>query len=669
MFSKILIANRGEIAVRIMATCRRMGIGTVAVYSETDFRSLHVTCADEAVALGGARPSDSYLKAEKIIETALSTDCQAIHPGYGFLSENAAFAERVEAAGLTFIGPPPAVISALGDKIAAKKLARAAGVPTVPGHLAAVRSRQEAEVVAEKIGYPVLLKPAAGGGGKGMRIVREPGELASALALCQQETRKAFADESIFIERYIQRPRHIEIQILADRNGNVVHLGERECSIQRRYQKIIEESPSCVVHGDLRQRMGQMACALAREAGYVNAGTVEFILDSTGTFFFLEMNTRLQVEHPVTEMVTSTDLVELQLQIADGQPLPFSQEDISFTGWAMEARICAEDPARGFIPSVGLITRYAEPRGKTVRVDSGIHAGSTIDVYYDPMLAKVITWGPDRETARKRMVQALNGYHIEGVSTNIDFTNQVLTHPAFIRGELSTDFIAEHLLDESRRLDPPLETLHLMAITTTLIHYLRENRVRNSLIPLKPRVGGVTASPKRSSFVAKSEAHTFSVELWKETKDSDWHIRVGETAYRVATPPLEFYRRRLKLTINGEKHYFRLRYNGNFIEVSFCGLVRTFEIYHPREWNLARYMPPPVAREIENVLGCPMPGLIVEIKVKPGDRVFRGQEVAIIESMKMESAVASPCDGVIQTIEAKPGDAVETGRVLVTFAG
>jgi propionyl-CoA carboxylase alpha chain len=302
-------------------------------------------------------------------------------------------------------------------------------------------------------------------------------------------------------------------------------------------------------------------------------------------------------------------------------------------------------------------------------VDSGIDAGSTIDVYYDPMLAKVITWGPERETARKRMIQALNGYHLEGVSTNIDFANQVLTHPAFIRGELSTDFIAENLLDESRRLDPPLETLHLMAITTTLIHHLRENRVRNSLIPLKPQVGGATASPKRSSFVAKSEAHTFSVELWKETKDSDWHIRVDQAAYRVTTPPLEFYRRRLKLTINGEKHTFRLRYNGNFIEVSFCGLVRTFEIYHPREWDLARYMPPPVARELENVLECPMPGLIVEIKVKTGDRVFRGQEVAIIESMKMESAVASPCDGVIQTVEAKPGDAVETGRVLVTFEG
>jgi propionyl-CoA carboxylase alpha chain len=442
MFSKILIANRGEIAVRIIASCKRMGIKTAAVYSETDFRSLHVTQADEAVQLGGARPSESYLDKAKIIETALATGCQAIHPGYGFLSENASFAEMVVSAGLTFIGPPATVIAALGDKIAAKKLAHAAGVPTVPGHMSAVQSLQEATVVAEQVGYPVLLKPAAGGGGKGMRVVTRPEELASALSMCQQETRKAFGDDSIFIERCIQKPRHIEIQVMADCHGNVIHLGERECSIQRRYQKIIEESPSTAIDEASRARMGAMACGLAREAGYVNAGTVEFILDQSGEFYFLEMNTRLQVEHPITEMVTSQDLVELQLRVADGQVLPIAQEDVTFTGWAMEARICAEDPDRGFIPSVGLITRYAAPRGNHVRVDSGIAAGSTIGVFYDPMLAKVITWGSNREAARKKMIQALNGYHVEGVTTNIDFVNRVITHPAFIHGDLSTDFIA-----------------------------------------------------------------------------------------------------------------------------------------------------------------------------------------------------------------------------------
>jgi len=667
MFSKILIANRGEIAVRIIATCKRMGIQTVAVYSETDFRSLHVTQADEAVLLGGARPSESYLNKTKIIETALATGCQAIHPGYGFLSENASFAEMVISAGLTFIGPPAAVIAGLGDKIAAKKLAHAAGVPTVPGHMSAVQSLHEATVVADQVGYPVLLKPAAGGGGKGMRTVTRPQELASALALCQQETRKAFGDDSIFIERCIQKPRHIEIQVMADSHGHVIHLGERECSIQRRYQKIIEESPSAAIDETMRQRMGRMACGLAREAGYVNAGTVEFILDQSGDFYFLEMNTRLQVEHPVTEMVTSQDLVELQLRISDGQVLPICQEDVTFTGWAMEARICAEDPDRGFIPAVGLITRYAAPRGNHVRVDSGIAAGSTIGVFYDPMLAKVITWGPDREAARKKLIQALNGYHVEGVKTNIDFANRVITHPAFVSGDLSTDFIAEHLLDEHQRLDPPVAWLHFMTIATTLIHNLRENLIRTSLLPLKPRVGSASHPPRRSVYVAKSNSDVFNIQLQKESTEFDWQIQVDNAAYHVITPPPEFYRRRLKLTINGETHHFRLRYSGNFTEVAFCGLVRTFEIYDPREWELARFMPPPVVKHLDNVLECPMPGLIVETKVKPGDRVFRGQELVILESMKMESAVASPCDGLVESVEAKSGDAVETGTVLITF--
>jgi propionyl-CoA carboxylase alpha chain len=667
MFSKILIANRGEIAVRIMATCKRMGIGTVAVYSETDFHSLHVTLADEAVKLGGARPADSYLNKQRIIDAALATGCQAIHPGYGFLSENATFAEMVAAAGLTFIGPPAEVIATMGDKLAAKKLAQAAGVPTVPGNITAVSSQQEAEAVAGEIGYPVLLKPAAGGGGKGMRIVTRPEELASALALCQQETRKAFGDDGIFVERYIQKPRHIEIQVLADGHGNVIHLGERECSIQRRYQKIIEESPSCAVGEALRQRIGTMACDLAREAGYVNAGTVEFILDPSGACYFLEMNTRLQVEHPVTEMVTALDLVEQQLRIADGQALPVTQPQVAFNGWAIEARICAEDSERGFIPSVGLITRYAAPQGKNVRVDSGIDAGSRIDVYYDPMLAKVITWGTDRETARKAMVQALNGYHIEGVSTNVDFANRVIMHPAFVRGELSTDFIAEHLLDESRQLPPPVEALHLMAIATTLIHHLRENLIRNSLLPLKPQVGSATESPRQVPYVVKSDGDVFRIELHREASESNWRIQVDDATYLISTPPLEFYRRRLKLTINGKIHHFRLRYSGNFIEAAFCGIIRTFEIYHPREWQLARHMPEPKVKRLANVLECPMPGLIVEMKVKAGDQVFRGQELVIIESMKMESAVASPCDGVVESVEAQAGDAVETGMVLVTF--
>jgi propionyl-CoA carboxylase alpha chain len=667
MFEKILIANRGEIAVRIFETCKRLGIRTVAVYSEPDFRSLHVTSADEAVSLGGARPSESYLNMDKIIEAALGTGCQAIHPGYGFLSENPTFAEKVTDAGLTFIGPPASVIAALGDKIAAKQLAIDAGVPTVPGHFQPVYKPDEAADVADTIGYPVLLKPAAGGGGKGMRVVDKPADLKSALGLCQQESLKSFGDDRIFIERYIRQPRHIEIQIMADHYGHIVHLGERECSIQRRYQKIIEESPSCALDPDLREKMGDRACSLARKVGYTNAGTVEFIMDEHREFFFLEMNTRLQVEHPVTEMVNGLDLVALQLRIAAGEVLPIAQKDISLSGWSMEVRICAENPEKGFVPSVGIITRYAAPKGTHVRVDSGVAAGSSVSVFYDPMLAKIITWGEDREQARKRMVQAVNGYHIEGVFTNVDFANQVLTHPVFIQGDLSTDFIPTYLLDDSKKLAPPLDVLHAMATTTTLIYHLRENLVQSALLPLKSRVG--VASPPKSHYhyIAKSEADVFHVRLIKDGSDQKWQVTVDDATYHVVTPQLEYYRRRLKLSINGEKFFFRLKYLGNFIMAAFCGVTRTFEIYNPREWELARFMPAPSEKQRENILECPMPGLVVDVKVAEGERVFRGQELVVIESMKMESAVPSPTDGVIESVMVKPGDAVESGMVLFSF--
>jgi propionyl-CoA carboxylase alpha chain len=668
MFEKILIANRGEIAVRIIRTCKAMGISTVAVYSEPDFRSIHVIQADEAVLLGGARPSESYLSIEKIINAALATGCQAIHPGYGFLSENPVFAAKTAAAGLAFIGPPAEVIAAMGDKIAAKKLAVIAGVPTVPGNSEPVVSLEEALSAAGEVGYPVLLKPAAGGGGKGMRTVDGSMDMASALLHCQQETRKSFGDSRIFIERFIRRPRHIEIQVIADQHGNVVHLGERECSIQRRYQKIIEESPSCALTPDMRERMGNLACELARKAGYINAGTVEFILDEDGSFYFLEMNTRLQVEHPVTELVNSLDLVEMQVRIAAGEPLPFRQQDVALSGWAMEVRICAEDPKRAFVPSIGLITRYAAPRGKNVRVDSGVNAGSTVSVFYDPMLAKVITWGENREEARKRMVQALNGYHIEGIFTNIDFANRVLTHPVFIRGDLTTDFIPTHLLAEDARIADSLEVLHAMATATTLIYHLRENLLQNSLLPLKSKVGASPTSRKGYyEYVAKSQEDLFPLRLENTGSELDWRVVVGETVYQIAIPPTEFYRRRLKLKINGEEAFFRLKYSGNFIEAAFCGVARTFEIYNMREWQLARYMPLPEEKTGGNLLDCPMPGLVVEVKVTAGERVFKGQELIILESMKMESGVAAPADGVVEMVCVKAGDAVETGTVLVHF--
>ena len=667
MFSKVLIANRGEIALRIIRSCQSLGVSTVAIYSEPDFRSQHVRLADEAVLVGGARPADSYLRMDTIIEAARDTGCEAVHPGYGFLSENALFAEKVEAAGLSFIGPPPGVISTMGDKIAAKKLAIEAGVPTVPGHSDPVVNFEQAREAALQVGYPVLLKPAAGGGGKGMRVVEQEQDLSSALQLCQQETRKSFGDDRIFVERYLTRPRHIEIQLIADQLGNIVHLGERECSIQRRYQKIIEESPSCALTPALRDQMGGLACELARAAGYVNAGTVEFILDEDSSFYFLEMNTRLQVEHPVTELVNSLDLVELQLRVAAGEVLPFTQQDVALKGWAIEVRVCAEDAGRGFVPSIGLITRYAEPRGPHIRVDSGVDAGSTVSVYYDPMLAKVITWGQNREEARNRMIQALNGYHIEGVSTNVDFANQVLSHPVFVSGTITTAFIPTHLPTQDQGLPPAPEVLDAMAIATTLVYHLRENLMKNALLPLKSKVGGTGTDQIKFSYVTKSDDDVFKVEIERTAGEHQWQIEVNGVSYEVITPPPEFYRRRLKLTINGESSYFRLKYNGNFMEAAHCGACRNFEIYNLREWELAQFMPQPISKKSENVLDCPMPGMVVDVRIEAGERVYRGQELIILESMKMESAVAAPADAIVQSIHVKPGDAVETGTILIDF--
>ncbi|MDX1776945.1 MAG: acetyl-CoA carboxylase biotin carboxylase subunit, partial [Desulfobulbales bacterium] len=546
MFEKILIANRGEIAVRIIKTCRKLGIKTVAVFSEIDSRALHVEEADESVYLGPPPSEQSYLLKDKIIAAAEDLGCQAIHPGYGFLSENADFAEMTAAAGLVFIGPPAPVIAMLGDKIASKNLALQAGVPVVPGHNQPVSDLEEVRSIAENIGYPVLLKPAAGGGGRGMRIAHSHDELESALKAGQEETRKAFGDNKIFLERYVETPRHIEIQIIADQHGKVIYLGERECSIQRRYQKVIEEAPSLALTPEMRRDIGERACSLAREAGYTNAGTVEFILDPRGDFYFLEMNTRLQVEHPVTEMITGFDLVELQLQVAAGQQLPFNQEDVSLSGWSIEARICAEEPDRNFLPSTGLITRYAEPRGKNIRMDSGIMAGSRVSVYYDNMLTKAISWGETREEARKSLIHALNKFHLEGVIINADFANAILNHPAFIEGRLSTDFIAEHFEQGTMKIDPPQEKLELMVIACTLVYHNRLSLVRESLKPMTAKVGPEHRPEVWHKYVVKGEKSIFTISLLGHIDSHKWDIQVDDKQFEVITPDFEFYRRRLK---------------------------------------------------------------------------------------------------------------------------
>ncbi len=669
MFKKVLIANRGEIAVRIMRTCNRMGIGTVAVYSDADSRSLHRLLADEAVHIGESASQKSYLDIDKIIAAAKETGAEAIHPGYGFLSENAAFARAVTAAGITFIGPPVEAVQVMGDKITSKELAKNAGVPVIPGHIEAIADEAEALKVAADIGYPVLLKPAAGGGGKGMRIVHRPEEMASALAASRKETQKAFGDTRVFVERYIEQPRHIEIQVLADSHGNIVHLGERECSIQRRYQKVIEEAPSAAVSPELRARMGKAACDLARQAGYVNAGTVEYVMDINHDFYFLEMNTRLQVEHPVTEMVTGLDLVELQLRIASGEKLPFTQNEVRMQGWAIEARICAEDPSRDFIPSTGMITRYAAPKGEGVRVDSGVNIGSKVDVYYDSMLAKLICHGENREAARRLLVESLNGYHIEGVSTNIDFASTVLCLPEFAAGELSTGFIAQHFDGGIAKQPPKREDMVLAALAATLIFHTRTAAVREALKPMTSSIGATreTTSPQ-VRYKCRSGEDVFDVTLKRRPVSGEvCMIRVGTEDYAVQIPFFEFFRRRLKLVINGQTYRFRIRFDDSFIFMAFNGIAQTFEIYKPREWALIQHMPKKQDQHQSNALLCPMPGLVVDVPVRQGERVFRGQSLVILESMKMESGVASPIDGVVAEVLVQTGQAVEADDILIRF--
>ena len=668
MFKKILIANRGEIAIRIMRTCNRLGIGTVAVYSDADSRSLHRQFADEAVHIGPSVSQQSYLVIDKIIATAKETGAEAIHPSYGFLSENAAFAKAVAAAGMVFIGPPTEAVLAMGDKITSKELAKNAGVPVIPGHIEAIADEAEALKVAAEIGYPILLKPAAGGGGKGMRIVHQPEDMKDALAASRKETQKAFGDTRVFVERYIEQPRHIEIQVLADTHGNVVHLGERECSIQRRYQKVIEEAPSAVVTPELRERMGKAACDLARKAGYVNAGTVEYVLDADHNFYFLEMNTRLQVEHPVTELITGLDLVELQLRIASGEPLPFAQKDVRIQGWAIEARVCAEDPSRGFIPSTGMITRYAAPKGKGVRVDSGVNIGSKVDVYYDSMLAKLICHGEDREAARRRLLESLNGYHIEGVSTNIDFVSTVLCLPEFAAGDLSTGFITQHFDDGIAKLPPKQEDMALTALAATLIYHTRIMAVRESLKHMISGIGATRDVAPQVRYKCRSGKDVFDVTLESQPISGEiCMIKVDLERYAVRIPFFEFFRRRLKLIINEQTFRFRIRFDDSFMFMSFNGIAQLFEVYTPREWNLIQYMPEKQDKALSNALLCPMPGLVVDVPVQKGDRVFRGQSLVILESMKMESGVASPIDGVIAEVLVQAGQAVEADDLLIRF--
>jgi propionyl-CoA carboxylase alpha chain len=666
VFSKVLIANRGEIAVRVIRACREMGISTVAVYSDLDRDALHVRLADEAYALGGQTAAESYIDAGKILDVIRRSGAEAVHPGYGFFSENTDFAKSITDMGVKFIGPLPEAIDVMGDKISARHAAESVGVSGVPGDNTFLSSAEQVIAFGTEHGFPVAIKAAYGGGGRGMKVVNSAEEAADALESAQREAKAYFGRDECYLERYLTRPRHVEVQLIADQHGNCVYLGTRDCSAQRRHQKLIEEAPAPGIDPAILTAMGEAAVKVAKGCNYENAGTVEFLYED-GDFFYLEMNTRLQVEHPVTEMVTGLDLVELQLRIAAGEPLPFTQEKVRRRGWAMEARICAEDPGRGFLPATGLITRYAQPRGKHIRVDSGIGAGTFISAFYDSLLAKVITWGDTREEAIQTLVRALNIYHLEGITTNIDFVNAILNHPAYQEGALSTRFIERHFPGGQADVPPPTEQLHYMVMAATLVYHNRQNVVRDSLKSLVPQVG-VTHAPKAfHDYTVRIDEAAFQIRLEGDPSNRRWNIRVDDRTYEVITPEFEYYRRRLKLKIDGQYHYFRLQYSGNDFWAAFCGLTRILEIYSPREWALARFMPPPKKDGMANILLCPMPGLVVDIRVKPGDPVFRGQDLVSIESMKMESYVASPCDGVVAEVKVESGQAVETGDTLVTF--
>jgi propionyl-CoA carboxylase alpha subunit len=656
MFEKILIANRGEIACRIIRTCRRLEIATVAVCSEADADALHVRMADEAVLLGPPPAGESYLKIDRIVAAARETGAEAVHPGYGFLSENAAFAEALAAEGITFIGPPAQAIRLMGDKIEAKRLAAEAGVSTVPGHPDPVRDHGTAAPIAERIGYPVMIKAAAGGGGKGMRIAARPQELHEGLERAQSEARSSFGDDRVFLEKYIREPRHIEIQVLADRHGTVIHLGERECSIQRRHQKVIEEAPSPLLDPATRAAMGAQAVALARAVGYHSAGTVEFIADGERNFYFLEMNTRLQVEHPVTELTTGLDLVEQMLRIAAGEPLGLSQDQVRQDGWALEARVYAEDPARGFLPSSGRLRRYLEPAGEGIRVDSGVVEGSDVPLFYDPMIAKVCAHGPDRATATGRLGAALDSFYIRGLGHNVGFLAAVLREPRFCEGRLSTDFIADQF---GERFEPALDDracqdLAVAAVAMRLAEVRRAASISGRMADVRiPRAWVVRLGAREVAMDAGQDGAQVAVTIEgrRLLVAHDW--RPGLPLARVTIDDRAF-----TLQVDRHAEGYRLSLGGSEV----VAVVR------PRKAaELAARIPAKPVPDTSKTVLSPMPGLIVSIPVCAGETVKAGQELVVLEAMKMENVLRAERDGVVEAVRVEPGATVAADEVLITF--
>lgn len=662
MFTKILIANRGEIAVRIMHTCKKMGIKTVAIYSEADTNALHVREADEAVYIGPSPSIKSYLNIDNIISACQNTGAEAVHPGYGFLSENAEFARRLQQADITLIGPTPDAVHKMGDKIESKKIARQAGVSTVPGTLDVISSLEEAKAVVKEIGFPVMIKAAAGGGGKGMRIARNEKELADGIKYAGNEAASSFKDGRVFMERFFENPRHIEIQVLADTHGNTLWLGERECSIQRRHQKVIEEAPSSFLDESVRRAMGEQAVALAKAVGYTSAGTVEFIMDADKKFYFLEMNTRLQVEHRVTELVTGIDLVEQMIRVAAGEPLSFTQKDVKLHGWAMEARVYAEDPKRSFLPSTGRITRYQEPQNiPNVLIDAGIYEGGEVSMFYDPMVAKVCSSADTRDQAIATIREALAAFIIEGISHNISFLEAILGHPRFATGDINTNFIEQEypggfigaeLNSESTRI--------FLGVAVTI--FLRDAE-------RAARISGQTPGRERAigaRWVVNVDGEDYPVYV-RPDQDKGYfitHIRkliAVRTGWRLGT-------RLFQGTVNGKAVSVQIKHLEEGFLLSYGGSDVTVKVRTPRVAELAQFMPKPAERNRKDELIAPIAGLVVGMRVKEGQQVKAGQELVVIEAMKMENVIYADHDVTVKKIMVGDRESVAVDQVLMQFA-
>ena len=661
MFNKILIANRGEIACRIIRTAREMGIKTVAVYSDADADGKHVRMADEAVRLGPPPSAESYLLIDKIVEACKQTGAEAVHPGFGFLSERAAFCEALEAAGIVFIGPGVRAIEAMGDKITSKKIAHEAGVSTVPGFMGIIEGAEHAAKIAADIGYPVMIKASAGGGGKGMRIAMDESELKDGVRSAMNEARSSFGDDRVFIEKFVTEPRHIEIQVLADAHGNVIHLGERECSIQRRHQKVIEEAPSPLLDPETRAAMGAQAVALAKQVDYRSAGTAEFIADVDKNFYFLEMNTRLQVEHPVTELVTGLDLVEQMIRIAAGEKLSLNQEDVKMEGWAIEARVYAEDPYRGFLPSIGRVTRYDPPvDAEGIRVDDGIEEGGEISMFYDPMIAKLVAKGDTRDQAADRIYDALNRYRIKGVGHNIPFLAATIANPRFREGRLTTNFIAEEYPDGFTGAE--LDAWDLNAMRAIAVAFERANAERNIRISGQMRRRGVAELP--SIWAVREGVETHLAE-----------IRAVEDGYDVTLAGERFaVRGAFDATlavfdgaVNGVELPVQISRDGIGYRLEYGGATLMALVVPPRVAEAFDKMPVKELADTSKQLASPMPGLLSSIAVSEGDEVKAGQEVCVIEAMKMENVLRAEKDGKVAKIHAGAGDSLAVDQIIIEF--